>query len=482
MIKAVASIIKGFWSLLVGMKVTIVNFFRPVITLQYPLERWKLPSRYRGLLRVKGFFSKEDISKKSRSFCEGQIPPCTMECPASTDIRGYLSSIAEGDYKRGVRILKETYPFSGSLGRVCPAFCEKVCNEGMAHDQPLTIRILKRFLDDYNLNLPENEKLKIEKISNAGAGRKSAVIGAGPAGLTCAADLAKFGVKVTVYEALPVAGGYLAVGIPEYRLPKNILKKEIEEVLSLGVELKLNTRIGKDISFEELMSMGYDAIFVATGATKPVKLGLPGEELEGVKAGEDFLEEVNLKGKAEIGKRVAVIGGGNTAIDCARTAVRLGADEVVILYRRTINEMPADRHEIESALVEGVKIKELCAPVKIASSNGRLQLLECCVMKLGKPDASGRCRPIPVEGCNFTLPFDTVFTAISRGTDIGWLGSEIKLTKWGTINVNFLTQATTSPNIFAGGDVTLGAATVIEAIACGKKAAKGILERMGIKN
>ncbi|MBI2252557.1 MAG: FAD-dependent oxidoreductase [Armatimonadetes bacterium] len=466
-------LLTGFWSLLVGLRVTFKNFLKPPVTLQYPWEKWTLPQRSRGLIKIKGFFDKDTISKKSFYFKKEQNPPCNFTCPANTDARGYINAIAQGDYKKGVRILNDTYPFSGSLGRVCPAPCEGACNREIAHNQSITIRQLKRFLADYNRNLPKDEKVPLALETLPKKDKKIAVIGAGPSGLSCAADLARLGYKVIVYESLETAGGYLATGIPVYRLPKDILKEEIEEILNLGVEIKFGKTIGKDLYFEDLWKEGYGAIFIGVGATLAMKLGISGEDLEGVVPGEDFLKKINLNKTVNLGDKIVVIGGGNTAIDCARVSRRLGK-EVTILYRRTLAEMPAVYHEIHEALEEGVKIELLVAPTKILGENGKVAGVECCRMTLGEKDQSGRRRPIMCPGNEIIFSAQTIFSAISRTPDLSFLPNEIKLNKNCTIKVDFKTGQTTARGIFAGGDAVLGPSTVIEAIACGKRAALGI--------
>ncbi|MCL5036312.1 MAG: FAD-dependent oxidoreductase [Chloroflexi bacterium] len=471
--RKIFDVIKGFWSLLVGIFVTVKECFRKPITVQYPWERLKPADRFRGLLHIKEYFTEGLVSQKASFLPSAGPPPCNERCPAGTDARGYMVCIAEGRFRDGVSILKSTYPFAGTLGRVCPAPCETACNRNIANEAPLNIRGCKRFLADYDSSLPADQRVPFVNEKPPAKDSKVAVIGAGPAGLTCAWELAKSGYPVTVFEKLNVAGGYLYTAIPEYRLPKNILDEEVRAILDLGVELKTGVEIGKDVNFNDLKSQGFKAIFIGAGATKPAKLNIPGEELDGVVPGEEFLEDVCLKCLERKPQKVAVIGGGNTAIDCARVSKRLGCD-AAILYRRTENEMPANFHEIHDCKEEGIPIEFLVSPNKIIGENGRVTGIECVRNKLGEPDKSGRRRPVPIPGSEFVYKCDFVMPAISRTPEVGFLPENIKTTKWCTIEVNEVTQETSEPGIFAGGDVTLGPATVVEAIACGKRAALGI--------
>ncbi|PIU29075.1 MAG: hypothetical protein COT09_02765 [Candidatus Hydromicrobium americanum] len=371
-------------------------------------------------------------------------------------------------------------------GRVCFHPCEAECSRNEI-DQPLAICSLKRFLADYEYRLAVNGERLAVKTDNR-ITEKIAIIGSGPAGLTAAYDLARLGCKITVFEELPVAGGMLYAGIPEYRLPRNIIKTEIDAIKKLGVKIKTNTRIRK---LSTLQKQGYKAIFIAIGAHKGLKLGISGEDKfacpdsfpqdsanGGGKGFLDcitFLRNVNLGKKVKIGKKVIVIGGGNAAIDSARTAIRLGS-QVHIVYRRSRNEMPANKWEIKEAEKEGVKIHYLASPVKILGEKGKVVAMECIKNKLGLPDSSGRRRPVPVEGTEFKILADTIIPAISQQPDISWLPADHKLeiSKWNSFVVDEETLATNLPGIFAGGDCVTGPKTVLEAIAAGHKAAKSI--------
>ncbi|MEA3333527.1 MAG: NAD(P)-binding protein, partial [Pseudomonadota bacterium] len=401
--------------------------------------------------------------------------PCKAACPAHISVQGYVALIAQGKYREALELIKRDNPFPVVCGRVCNHPCESACMRQEV-DDPVAIMYLKRFVADLDLNeetrfIPEIKESKDKKI---------AVVGAGPAGLTAAYYLAVEGYQVTVFEALPVAGGMLAVGIPNYRLPQDLLAAEIDIIKSLGVEIKLNTVIGKDISISDLQR-DYDALFVGVGSHQGSKLGVDGEALDGNIQGIDFLRRVNLGEKLCLGKRVAVIGGGNVAMDAVRTALRTGSEEAFVLYRRTREEMPAADEEIKEALHEGIKMEFLAAPVRIIGDKdkgkkGKVVGIECVRMELGEADESGRRRPVPTEGSEFILDVDAVVPAIGQTSDLSAFTEidGISLSRWHTIDVDELTFAATDCGIFAGGDAVSGPATVIEAINAGKEAAISI--------
>ena len=392
---------------------------------------------------------------------------CMDACPVHTNVPGYIKLIAEGEFKEAYRLIRETNPLPACVARVCYAPCEEVCNRGQL-DEPLAIRDLKRVPAD-QWNIEELEAPTVVKTN-----KEVAIIGAGPAGLTAANDLALKGHSVTIYEALPEPGGMLRVGIPEYRLPKDILAKEIAYVERLGVEIRTGVRVGKDVDLMELRK-ACDAMFVAVGAHGGVKLGVEGEDTPGVIEGIEFLRDINLANKVTVGNRVAVVGGGNTAIDCARTAVRLGAGEVAIVYRRSRAEMPASDEELSAAEEEGIKIQFLASPIRFLSENGKLAKMECVRMKLGEPDASGRPRPIPIEGSEFVTPVDTVIAALGQAPETEFVKQlGVSLSRRGTIEIDPRSGATNIDGVFSGGDVVTGPAFVIDAIAAGKKAARSI--------
>ncbi|MDD5590860.1 MAG: FAD-dependent oxidoreductase [Dehalococcoidales bacterium] len=409
------------------------------------------------------------IDKKCpASVCSGLFrSPCQHTCPVELDIPGYVNLIKEGNFIDSYRLIKQRNPLPVVCGRVCHHPCESKCNRAQV-DEPIAIRDLKRFAADYAYNegfkyTPEIKEKKSEKV---------AIIGAGPAGLSAAWDLALEGYQVTVFEALPVAGGMLAVAIPEYRLPNDMLKKEIQDIEDLGVEIKLNTPVN---DIDKLFTDGYKAVFIATGAHQGTKAGVPGEDLSGVYDGIQFLREINLGRPLEVGKKVAVIGGGNSAIDSARVSVRKGAEEVHVFYRREEKDMPALVEEIEAAKEEGIKFHFLTAPTKILGKNGRVTGIECIRMELGEFDRSGRKTPNPVEGSEYVVDVDMVIEAIGQRPDTAFIkNGAVEIGKGGVVSTNKRTLATSKEGVFAGGDAATGPKTVIEAIAAGQRAACSI--------
>jgi len=392
--------------------------------------------------------------------------PCRIACPAGVNAQGYVALISQGKFKEALEVVRRTMPFAGVLGRVCTHPCELDCERGKLDDS-ISIRALKRFVADYELKVGREKTTPVKKTKK----EKVAVIGSGPAGLACAYDLIREGYAVTVFEALPQAGGLLRYGIPEYRLPKEVVDNDISYIKELGVEIKTNTAI-RDLG--EVFNQEYSVIFISTGAHASQKMGIPGEESKGVIHALDFLRMVNSGVEMKLGSRVAVIGGGNAAIDAARAALRLGAKEVAIVYRRSQAEMPAVKTEIEEAEREGIKFHFLAAPVKILSKNGQLSALECIRMELGEPDASGRRRPVPKKGSEFTMDVDNGIIAIGQTVDKTMLPKELGYTGWGTLEVDPVTLQTNIDGVFAGGDVVSGPADVVVAVAAGKEAAISI--------
>ena len=393
--------------------------------------------------------------------------PCQHACPVGLDCFGYAALIKEGKFDEAYRLIKQKLPFPMVVGRVCHHPCEAKCRRAQV-DEPVAIRHLKRFAADWALEhnveyIPEIKEKREERV---------AIIGSGPAGLSAAWDLAIYGYQVTVFEALPEAGGMLAVGIPEYRLPKDILKKEVGDVRKLGVEIKQNSRVDDVTS---LLKDGYKAIFIAIGAHEGAIMGIPGEDLEGVYEAIKFLREVNLGREVKVGKKVAVIGGGNTAVDSARVALRKGADEVYIFYRREKKDMPAIEEEVLSTEEEGVHLHCLTTPTKILGDNGRVSGLELVRMELREFDRSGRRTPYAIEGSEYKVAVDMVIEAIGQRPDTSLVkDGELKIARGGTIVADPRTLATEQKGIFAGGDAVTGAATVVEAIAAGQRAASSI--------
>ncbi|MDY7039582.1 MAG: FAD-dependent oxidoreductase, partial [Chloroflexota bacterium] len=415
------------------------------------------------------------------------IAPCKNACPAGIHVQGYVALIAEGRFREAYDLIREQMPFPGVCGRVCHHPCETACRRG-DKDEPVAIEYLKRFASDWVAAHPESvEAVKpdTQPAERPLEGHKVAVIGAGPAGLTVARDLAQEGVVCDIYESLPVAGGMMAVGIPRYRLPADTLQQEIESIVSMpGVNLFLNTPVqlqdqdGPGPNLESLRR-DYDAVFMGVGAHQSIRMSVPGEDVAGVLHGAHYLRQLNLaqlgvKGveMPQVGSRVVVVGGGNVAIDSAMTARRIGAKEVTILYRRTRAEMPANDWEIEEAEEEGIQFHFLATPIEMMSRNGKLTAIRCQRMELGEPDESGRRRPVPIEGDTFELPVDTVIVAI--GQTLGDQISEVERTRRGWIITDPVTLQTNLPGLFAGGDAVSGPASVVEAVGAGHRAADSI--------
>ncbi len=396
-------------------------------------------------------------------------PPCQSTCPMGQDVSTYVALIGHGEFEKAWEVIRKENPLPMVLGRVCPHPCESQCRRGEV-DKPISICALKRFAADRM-----RDKLwEIEAVPVVFPEDKVAVIGAGPAGLTAAYDLVQKGYPVTIFEKLPVAGGMMRVGIPEYRLPRDVLSDEIEAIKRLGVEIRLGVEVGKDIPFSELREQGYRAFFLGVGCHKGLKLRIPGEDdFEGFIDATTFLRKVNLGEKRAPGKKVCVIGGGNSAVDAARTCLRLGAEEVHIVYRRQKEQMPANPAEINATIEEGIIIDFLTAPVRILGEGGKVVGMECIRNELGEPDASGRRRPVPVAGSEFVIESDVIIPAISQEPDLSFFEEDHRLAvnRWNAFVVDEKTLATNVPGFFAGGDAVTGPATVVQAIAAGHRAA-----------
>jgi len=444
-------------------------------------DRWPEPSDGKSLLTSEckyccacvevcptGALIDKDLKYQPQLDHQTVTNPCSYACPAHIDVPRYVRLCGEGKYAEALAVVRERVPFPGVLGRVCIHPCEQACRRE-ALNEPIAIKFLKWAAAER-----DDRKWKERAKKSPPTGKKVAVIGAGPAGLTAGYYLAKQGHAVTVFEALPVAGGMMRVGIPDYRLPPEKLNEEIAIIREAGVDLKLNTRIE---SIEELFQQGYDAVFAAPGAHKGMKMGVDGEDSPGVYDGATFLREINLGHKVDVGDRVAVIGGGNVAIDAARVSLRLGAKKVTIVYRRTRAEMPASPEEVEAALEEDIEIQFLAAPVGIKREGKALEMA-CIRMELGEPDASGRRRPVPIKGSEFTAAYDSVIAAIGQNPDIP-AGFKLRLRRNNTIHAHSTTLATSMKGVWAGGDAVSGPASVIEAIAAGRTAASEIDEYLG---
>ena len=422
--------------------------------------------------------------------------PCVSGCPVNIHIPAFIEKVKAGDFEGAYQIITESSSRPAVCGRVCPqeTQCEQKCVRGIK-GEPVGIGRLERFVADWH-NAHANEKAAAPESN----GHKVAIVGSGPSGLTCAGDLAKKGYKVTVYEALHTAGGVLVYGIPEFRLPKSIVAKEVETLKELGVDIEPNVIIGKTLTIDELFDMGFEAVFVGSGAGLPNFMNIPGEAYKGVYSANEFLTRSNLM-KAYLddphtpimkGGKVAVVGGGNVAMDAARTALRLGAEKVYIVYRRSMEELPARREEVEHAEEEGIDFRLLCNPVEILGynnpddprdpKNGFVTGIRCVKMELGEPDASGRRRPVAVEGSEFELDVDAVIMSIGTSPNplIKSTTKGLEVNRWGGIIVNE-DGLTSREGVYAGGDAVTGAATVISAMGAGKIAAKAIDETLSKK-
>lgn len=459
---------------------------RPGAVARVPMPEQDPQVRARNFLEVPVGYSEEMAQVEASRCLECKDPSCIQGCPVGIDIRGFVVKIRQGDFQGAVDIIKHDNALPAVCGRVCPqeTQCEQVCIVGRKHT-PVAIGRLERFAADWERAQGE---VKIPGLAPA-TGKRIAVVGSGPAGLTVAGELALRGHSVTIFEALHKPGGVLMYGIPEFRLPKGIVEAEVDYVRRLGVEIVYNAVIGKMITVQELLDEeGFQAVFLGLGAGLPYFMNIPGENLNGVYSANEYLTRVNLMKAFDFpradtpvrpGQKVAVFGGGNVAMDAARTALRMGAAEVSIIYRRSMEEMPARREEIHHAEEEGIQMRLLCNPVNIlGDEKGNVRGVTCLRMELGEPDASGRRRPVPVEGSEFVVEADTVVVSIGNGANplLTEATPELKLNKWGNIVAEDGTGRTSMPGVYAGGDIVIGAATVILAMGAGKSAALAIHE------
>jgi len=434
-------------------------------------------------------YTLEEATAEAERCLQCKKPQCVEGCPVNVQIPHFIKFITEGNIKEALRIIKETNNLPAICGRVCPQEeqCESRCILGKK-GEPVAIGRLERFVADYMMAQQQDEEEQgANKVSPNG--KKVAIVGSGPAGLTAAADLAKLGYDVTVFEAFHEPGGVLVYGIPEFRLPKSLVRKEIDGLKKLGVKFETNVVIGKTITIDELLDDGYEAVFIGSGAGLPKFMNIPGENLNGVYSANEYLTRINLMKAYDFpnnhtpikqGKKVAVIGGGNVAMDAARSALRLGAEEVHIVYRRSEEEMPARQEEVHHAKEEGVIFDVLTNPVEILGQDGWVTGIKCIRMELGEPDASGRRRPIPVKDSEFIMDIDTVIIAIGTSPNplIKSTTKDLEVHPWGGIIVDEETGATSKNKVYAGGDAVTGAATVILAMGAGKRAAKAIHEML----
>ena len=448
-----------------------------------PMPKQKPEDRIHNFNEVALGYTMEQAVAEAERCIQCPNPQCIQGCPVELDMSAFIKEIREKNFDEAIRIVKEKNSLPAICGRVCPqeTQCQKFCVLGKKGD-PLSIGRLERFVADYELQ----KGVTVQPRSKSSTRGKVAVVGSGPAGLTAAADLAKLGHEVVIFEALHAPGGVLMYGIPEFRLPKKIVQAEVDYVKKLGADVKTDHMIGRLYTIDELFERGFDAVFIGTGAGLPRFMRIPGENLGGIYSANEFLIRVNLM-KAykfpeydtpiRVGKKVAVIGGGNVAMDSARSALRLGAEEVWIVYRRSRKEMPARLEEIENAEEEGIKFKFLAVPVRfLGDEHGWVKGMECIAMRLGEPDESGRRRPVPIEGSEFIMDVDTVVIAIGQTPNpmIQRTTKGLKTTRWGTVVVNEKTGKTSRKAVYAGGDVVSGAATVISAMGAGKRAARSI--------
>ena len=451
-------------------------------------KKVKMP-RQKPKVRVTNFdevalgYTEKQAQQEARRCLQCKKAPCIKGCPVEIDIPSFIAKIVEKDYRGAIRKIKESNLLPAMCGRVCPqeGLCEKACTLGKKYE-PVAIGRLERFAADWEIEKGNPGSSPLPPPT----GKRVAVIGSGPGGLSCAGDLVRLGHKVAIFEALHKPGGVLVYGIPEFRLPKAIVEREVEYIRSLGVEVKTGYVIGKIYTLDELFSLGYDAIFIGIGAGLPKFMNIPGENLNGVYSANEFLTRINLM-KAylfpeydtpvKIGKRVAVIGGGNVAMDASRVALRLGAQKVFDIYRRSPEEMPARAEEVQNARDEGVEFNFLTNPVRILGNRDNwVNGIECIRMELGEPDESGRRRPVPIKGSEFTIEVDLVVMAIGAGANplLPSATPGLKLNKWGYIVVDEASGKTSKEGVWAGGDIVSGAATVISAMASGRSSARAI--------
>lgn len=444
---------------------------RMAIPRQQPQEM-AVAERIKNFDEVVAGYSDEAARLEAERCLQCKKPKCREGCPIHNDIPGFISLIREGKIEEAYWKDRETNSLPAICSRVCPHEfqCEGNCIRGKK-GEPVAIGMLERYIVDW---MVANNKNMLQPCAMP-KDKKVAIVGSGPAGMSVAYYLAHEGYHCTIFESLPVCGGMLGVGIPAYRLPRAIINAEFEALKNCGVTVVNGVTIGRDKTLQDLRDEGFSAVFLAPGAHKSRKLGVEGEDLAGVVHGVDYLRKVNIGETMNLGKNVVVVGGGNVAIDCARTALRTGSDNVFILYRRTKAEMPASQAEIHHLEEEGVRIEMLAAPVKVHGENGRLTKIECIRMELGECDASGRCRPVPKEGSNFMIEADAIIPAISQDVDVtAGEGVDLALSRWSTYEVDEVTMQTSEPWVFAAGDAVLGPQTVAKAVFQAKEAAESI--------
>lgn len=462
---------------------------KKIIPTRTPMQEQDPNVRNANFEEVSFGYNQEEAMREASRCLACKKPACVEGCPVNVPIPQFIKALVEGDPQKAIDIIKEKNILPAVCGRVCPqeSQCEARCIIGKKHE-PVAIGRLERYAADLAM---KNATAKAAPVMPSSTGKKIAIVGSGPSGLTCASDLARMGHKVTLFEAFHAPGGVLFYGIPEFRLPKAIVMKEIDGLRAMGVDIQLNSVVGKLISIEEIMKE-FDACFIGTGAGLPKFMNIEGENLNGVYSANEFLTRVNLMRAYTFpefdtpikrGMRVAVVGGGNVAMDSVRTAKRLGAQEATIIYRRSETEMPARREEVHHAKEEGIRFEMLTSPVRIIGENGWVTAIECERMELSEPDASGRRKPVVIPGSNFQIPVDIVIMAIGTGANplVPESTKELAKTKWGYIIADEETGRTNMQGVYAGGDIVTGSATVISAMGAGRKAAKSINDYLTCK-
>ncbi len=452
-----------------------------IVEKQIPMREQAPDVRGRNFDEVPLGYSEDEAVLEAERCLQCKTAPCVDGCPVGIDIPGFIEHVKNRRHAQAIAVLKQDNALPAICGRVCPQEnqCQGVCTLGVRFE-PVAIGRLERFCADWEA---EHEACCPEIAPDTG--KRVAIIGAGPAGLTAAGELRKLGHAVTVLELLHEAGGVLMYGIPEFRLPKAIVRREIDALRAMGVEIEVNKVVGQIYTVDELLENGYDAVFIGTGAGLPRFLGIPGESLNGVYSANEFLTRTNLMGAyrfpeydtpIRVGERVVTVGGGNVAMDSSRTALRLGAKESIIVYRRSEEELPARAEEVHHAKEEGIRFQLLTNPIEFVGEDGRLTGVRCIRMELGEPDESGRRRPVPIEGSEFVIEIDNAIIAIGNGPHplIPQTTDDLELNRWGNIVADPETGQTSKPGVFAGGDIVTGAATVIEAMGAGKRASVAI--------
>ncbi|MHB2019598.1 MAG: FAD-dependent oxidoreductase [Candidatus Xenobia bacterium] len=470
---------KNLGGLFRSMRQKIAEYMAPPPSVDAPFETEERAVWNFNFLRMLDFYDEGMTTHKSDYYPGTRWSPCINGCPAHTDARGYVTLAGEQQFGKGLGLLKKTYPFLGTLGHICPAPCEDVCVRGVAGPEPISIRRVKRFYADWEASLPEKDRFNYKSLLRPPIGKRAAVIGAGPSGIVASLELAIIGFEVTCFERASIPMGYVGLTIPKFRVRDQVWMREVDSVAATDrVEFRYNTTIGEDITFDDLCK-AYDVVVIAAGATRPSKLRIPGEDGIGMVEGEPWLENIKLGRPVEMGQRVVVVGGGSTSTDCARCALRMGAKEAIITYRRTRAEMPAAPLEVEDALEEGAKFEFLITPIEVVrNEKGRTIGLKCQRNKLGPRDEKGRRSPVPIPGSEFVMECDLIVTSLGRSGALRWVPEDVQKDKGGLIIIKDDGESS-RPNVYACGDSTR-VSTMIASIAGAKKAVHGIAKKFGI--